>query len=115
MRKRTLNKSYLLSFAKIAQAPNKPWLLPLHEHGHVVAVVLWRKRATEHNVSTSEEIKENEKKKNVKVHKEQIRHELKHKVDTQGQRTCENHKLIPGNIKHQIIVGYGRTSMYEMI
>lgn len=44
----------LLSSAKIARAPNKPWLLPLHEHGHVAAVVLWRKTAREHSVSTSE-------------------------------------------------------------
>jgi hypothetical protein len=44
---------YLSNFAETALDPNKPSLPPLHEHGHVVATVLWRHTAKEHNASTT--------------------------------------------------------------
>ena len=46
-------KNYLLSFVETARDPNKPLLLPWHEHGHVVATVLWRHIAAEHIASTT--------------------------------------------------------------
>lgn len=56
-------RDHLLSFGEIAQAPNKPSPLPLHEPGHVVAIALWRKRVTEHNVSEMKGTKEKEESK----------------------------------------------------
>lgn len=54
-------KDYQSDFAKTVQVPSKPWLLPLHAHEHVVVVDLWRKRAIEHNVSTSDINQQNKK------------------------------------------------------
>lgn len=42
---------HLSGFVETAQVPSMPSQLPLHEHGHVVAVVLWKNRVTRHNVS----------------------------------------------------------------